>query len=85
MISKILVPTDGSDTAHKAVKYALGLVKQTGATLTLLSIIDKSAFITKSMPAVVSPTHIIEPIENYLRLVAETCLKEAERLSLIHI
>ena len=80
MISKILVPTDGSKTAHKAVNYALGLVKQTGATLTLLSIIDTSAFITKSIPAVVSPTHIMEPIENYLRLVAETYLKEAEKL-----
>jgi len=31
MIYKILVPTDGSETANKAVSYAVGLAKQLGA------------------------------------------------------
>ncbi|HDO26275.1 MAG TPA: universal stress protein, partial [Nitrospirae bacterium] len=38
------------------------------------------AFITGSIPAVATPTHIVEPIESYLRLAAETYVKEAEKL-----
>ena len=40
MISKILVPIDGSKVSQKAAKYAIELAKQTGASLTLLSVID---------------------------------------------
>jgi nucleotide-binding universal stress UspA family protein len=40
MISRILVPLDGSKVAQKAAKYAVDLAKQAGAT-TLLSVIDK--------------------------------------------
>jgi nucleotide-binding universal stress UspA family protein len=80
MISKILVPTDGSETARKAVRYAGDLAKQTGAVLTLLSVIDKEALVAKSIPAIASPTHIIEPVEDYLRMAAETYLKDAEKL-----
>jgi len=79
MISKILVTTDGSETARKSVKYAVELAKQTGATITLLSVIDNSALIAKSIPAIASPTNIIEPVENYLSLAAEAYLKEAEK------
>ncbi len=50
MISKILVATDGSETARKATMYAVDLAKQTGASLTLLSIIDKGLFLTQSIP-----------------------------------
>ncbi len=80
MVSKILVPTDGSKAARKSVNYATGLAKQTGATVALLSIIDKSAFITSSIPAVATPTRVVETIESYLRLAAETYVKEAEKL-----
>ena len=37
MISKILVPIDGSKASHKAAKYAIELARQTGASLALLS------------------------------------------------
>jgi len=80
MISKILVTTDGSETARKSVKYAVELAKQTGATITLLSVIDKSLFVTKSVPAVATPTHLIEPIEDYLRQAAEAYIEDAEKL-----
>lgn len=80
MISKILVATDGSETARKSVEYAADLAKQTGATITLLTVINKSFFITQSVPAVATPTHLIEPIEDYLRQVAEADIEEAERL-----
>ena len=80
MITKILVATDGSETSRKSVKYAVDLAKQTGANITLLSVIDKSFFIPQSMPAVATPTHLIEPIEDYLRQAAEAHLEEAESL-----
>ena len=80
MITKILVATDGSETARKSIEYAVELAKQTGATVTLFSVIDKSFFIPQSMPAVATPTHLLEPIEDYLRQAAEAHLEEAERL-----
>ncbi|MEW6417879.1 MAG: universal stress protein [Nitrospirota bacterium] len=80
MIKKILVPTDGSKTARKSVEYAIDLAKQVNATITLLSVIDKSHFIPQTMPPVKTPTHLMEPIEDYLRQAAEAYLNEAEIL-----
>jgi nucleotide-binding universal stress UspA family protein len=80
MISKILAATDGSKTARKAVEYAVDLAAQTGAVITFLSIIDKSLFVVQTVPAIASPTHLNEPIEDYLRQAAEAYLDEAERL-----
>lgn len=77
MISKILVPTDGSDTARKTVKYACGLAKQTKAKIILLSVIEKSA-LTRAVPALTPPTRIMAPVEDYLRIAAETYLRDAE-------
>jgi nucleotide-binding universal stress UspA family protein len=37
MFSRIVVGTDGSDTAHEAVREATQLAKQTGATLDVVS------------------------------------------------
>lgn len=80
MISKILVATDGSKTAWKSVQYAVELAKQTGATLIVLTVIDRSFFLTQSIPALAAPTQLIEPIEDYLRQTAEAHVKEAEKL-----
>jgi nucleotide-binding universal stress UspA family protein len=80
MISKILVATDGSETARKSIRYAIELARQTGASLTFLSAVDKNFFTTKSMPAVATPTHLIEPMEDFLRQAAGAHLKEAEKL-----
>ncbi len=80
MISKILVAIDGSSAAGKAVEYAIGLAQQTGATVTFLSVIDMSPFMVQSVPDVVAPTHLTEPIEDYLKQAAETHIEEAERL-----
>jgi len=82
MISKILVPTDGSEIASKSVKYAAGLAKQLGATITLLSVIDINVdvFFAQTVSAVNSPTHLKEPIEDYLRQAAGAYIKEGERI-----
>lgn len=80
MISNILVPTDGSKTAVKSVKYAVDLAAQTGARLTILSVIDKNSVIAQSIPAFSTPTHIAESMEDYMRRAAETYLAAAEKL-----
>lgn len=80
MITKILVATDGSETSQKSVKYAAELAKQTGATITLLSVTDKSLFIPQSIPPVATPTNLVEPVEDYLKQAAEAHLEVAEEL-----
>jgi universal stress protein A len=80
MVKKILVPVDGSDTAGKAAKYAADLAKQTGAAITLLSVIDTSPYTTRSVPAVAAPAHLTEPIEDYLRQTAGAFLSKAKEI-----
>jgi len=80
MVSKILVPTDGSKTALKAIKYAVDLAKQLNASVIALSIIDNRSFIAQTVSAVDTPTHVIEPIEDYLREAAKGYAGEIEKL-----
>jgi len=84
MISKILVPTDGSKAAMKSVEYAAGFARQTGASITLLSVIDKSSFVPQSIPSLSTSKKLIEPIEDYLRIASETFIEEAEKICLKH-
>jgi nucleotide-binding universal stress UspA family protein len=71
MISNILVPTDGSETAQKAARYAIDLATQLKCSITVLSIVDNRSLIAQTIPAKESARHIIEPIEDYLRQAAE--------------
>ena len=79
MITKILVPTDGSKTSQRAVTYATGLAKQTGASIILLSVIDKGTFIPQSIPSPATPTNIAEPLEDYLKQASQAHLEYAEQ------
>jgi len=79
MITKILVPTDGSKTAQRAVTYAVSLAKQTGASIILLGVIDKSAFIPQSIPPRATPVNIAEPLEDYLKQATQAHLEHAEQ------
>ena len=80
MVSKVLVPTDGSKTARKAVVYAVRLAKQLNASVIILSVIDNRSFIAQTVPAVDTPTHVIEPIEDYLREAAKGYAEEIKKL-----
>ncbi len=80
MVSKILVPTDGSKTARKAVRYAVDLAKQLNASVIVLSVIDNRSFIAQTVSAVDTPRHVIEPIEDYLREAAKGYAGEIEKL-----
>lgn len=80
MISKILVPTDGSNAAQKAATYAVDLAKQLKATVIVLSVIDKRSFMGQTVPARKAPRHVIEPIDDYLREAAEGYTGEINKL-----
>ncbi len=80
MISKILVPTDGSKTAQKAAGYAVDLAKQLKASVIVLSVIDKRPFIVQTVTAVDTPRHITQPLEEYLREAAKGYAGEVKKL-----
>ena len=80
MISKILVPTDGSRAALKAAMYAVDLATQLKATVIVLSVIDKRSFTGQTVPAAKTARHIIEPVEDYLREAAEGYAGEIKKL-----
>jgi nucleotide-binding universal stress UspA family protein len=82
LISHILVPTDGSDTARKAAAYGLELAALTHATVTLLTVIDRSVFVGRpSVPASETPTEIVEPLEDFLKQAAQSDMDEIETLN----
>jgi nucleotide-binding universal stress UspA family protein len=80
MISKLLVPTDGSKAAQKAAVYAIDLAKQLKASVIILSVIDKRSFTGQTVPSTETARHVIEPIEDYLREAAEVYAGEIKKL-----
>ena len=80
MISKILVPIDGSKVSHEAAKYAVELAKQIGASLTLLSVFDIRLIFNLEVAAYASPTHFKKSIEDYLEQSAKSCIAEIAKL-----
>lgn len=80
MISKILIPTDGSKAAQKAAMYAVDLAKQLKASVIVLSVIDKRSFTGQTVPAGKTSRHVTEPIEDYLREAAQGYAGEVETL-----
>lgn len=80
MISKILVPTDGSKTSYKAAVYAIDLAKKLHASIIAITVIDKRAFMAQTVPPSKSTRKIIEPIEDYLHEAAEAYIKKIKKM-----
>ena len=80
MISKMLVPTDGSKTAQQAAAYAVDLARQLKASIIILSVIDSRSFTIQTIPASETARHTIEPIEDYLREAAAGYAGEVKKL-----
>ncbi len=80
MISKILVPTDGSKTAQKAGTYAVGLAKQLHASIIVLSVMDKRLLVSRTVSVGRSQPAVAESIDDYLREAAETYTGEIKKL-----
>jgi nucleotide-binding universal stress UspA family protein len=82
MITKILVPTDGSETAKKAAEYAFSVAAQCNAEVVILGVIDRSPFVGRVfVPVASAPTHLREPIEDFLKNAAETDVAEIVELA----
>lgn len=80
MISRILVPADGSKTAQTAAAYAVALAKQLKASITVLSVIDQRSMIAQTASLSQSARHTIEPLEDYLQEAAEGYAGEIKKL-----
>jgi nucleotide-binding universal stress UspA family protein len=81
MISKILVATDGSETALKASRYAVGLAKQLSASMTVLSVIDNRSLQSYyTVPPEATMVHIMEPVEDFLREAAKKDVDRVKKL-----
>jgi nucleotide-binding universal stress UspA family protein len=80
MISKILVPSDGSKTAKRAAAYAIDLAKQLKASMIILSVIDQRSLIALTVPASETPRHTIEPLDDYLQEAAGRYTEEIKKL-----
>jgi nucleotide-binding universal stress UspA family protein len=80
MISRILVPTDGSKTAQKAARYGIDLAKKLKASVTVLSVIDQRSYVGQTVPAEITAMHVLKPIEDYLQEAAEGYAGEIKKL-----
>ncbi len=70
---KILIPTDGSDTANKAVTHAINLAEALNAELHAMYVVDISAFAGL-------PTEIVwENMKNLLKSESDTAMKYIEK------
>lgn len=79
MISRILVPSDGSRAAQKAAKFAVDLALQLKASVIILSVVDQRSLIARTAPASETPRHTIEPLEDYLKEAAESYAAEIKK------
>ena len=84
MISKILVPTDGSIAAQKAAKYAVDLAKQLKASVIVLSVIDMRSFMGHTVPAMgdtvpAGKTSLSEAAKGYAEEIKKLCDKNGVR------
>ncbi len=80
MISNILVPTDGSETAIKAARYAIDLAKQLKSKITVLSVVDVRSLVAQTIAAEENPRHVIEPLEDYLKAAASDYTKQIKEI-----
>lgn len=80
MISKILVPTDGSKTAQKAGIYAISLAKQLHASIIVISVMDKRLLTSRTVPVESSHPAVAESLDDYLHEAAEEYAGQIEKL-----
>lgn len=80
IISKILVPSDGSKTAQRAAVYAVDLAKQLKASIIVLSVIDKRMFMAQAIPAAKTSRQTPETVEDYLTEAAQGYVGEIKKL-----
>jgi nucleotide-binding universal stress UspA family protein len=81
MISKILIATDGSETALKASRYAIDLAKQLSASIIVLSVIDhRSLQGYYTVPPEATAMNIAETIDDFLKEMAKKDVATVKKL-----
>jgi nucleotide-binding universal stress UspA family protein len=80
MYRKLLVPTDGSVLATKAINHAIGLGKETGATLTIVTVTDMWSPWEMARNARSRHTAPVEDYEEKATANARMVLEDARRL-----
>jgi nucleotide-binding universal stress UspA family protein len=76
MFQHVLVPTDGSELAEKAVRYAVSLAKEQGAKITALTV-SKPFHVMTLEPGMLADTpaayakHVTERTKKYLEVISQ--------------
>ncbi|WP_298294118.1 universal stress protein [Thiomonas sp.] len=77
MYKKILVPTDGSETAAKVIPHAVALAKSCGATLVGLNVTDPYPYsgLAESVPITADQyrVHVTKLAEDALKPLQDAC------------
>lgn len=56
MYQKIMLPLDGSDTAHRAIRHASGLARATGGEIVIVQVVDSEAqILAQTATATIEP------------------------------
>ncbi|MEW6554123.1 MAG: universal stress protein [Actinomycetota bacterium] len=82
MIDKVLLPTDGSDTAEKAIAFAAKLFANTPCKITLLSVVEEPVYSAFWSDGLIAPEVLMPPPEELreeLDKRAEEMLAESAR------
>jgi nucleotide-binding universal stress UspA family protein len=80
MISKILVPTDGSKTSQKAGAYAADLAKRLHAAIIVMCVVDKRFMASRTVLFKPSSRYVTESLEDYQKEAAERYAGEIKKL-----
>lgn len=71
MLEKLLVATDGSDHARKAIEYACDIALKYNAMVYLIHVV--------SLPSIVYSEASFEPLSDHIRKAGKAILEEAEK------
>jgi len=63
MIDKVLLPTDGSETAEKAIAFAAKLFANTSCKVTLLSVVEEPVYSAFWSDGLIAPEVLMPPPE----------------------
>lgn len=82
MLEKVLLPTDGSETADKAVAFAARLLGGTSCRVTMLSVIEEPVYSSFWSDGLVAPEVIMPPppeMQEELSRRAEAMMQESTK------
>lgn len=82
MLKRVLIPTDGSETAGKALHFASQLLERSGCRIVLLSVVEEPVYSTLWSDGLIAPEVVVPPphvLREKLEEQASSVLEEAAR------